>query len=69
MGPRHASVTLLTLLSRGSNQTDKTGVSFLPFAARISTQTRQTGRSLQMEEKQKGESEEEEDKSARRQNL
>lgn len=68
MGSRHTSVTLLTLFSWGSNQAHKTWVSFFSFAARLSTQTRQTGRSLQEEERQKGESEEEEeeDKSPRR---
>lgn len=60
MGPRHSPVALLALLSWGSNQADKTGVSFFSFAAGISSQTRQTGRSLQMEE-QKGESEQQEE--------
>lgn len=64
VGPRHASVALLTLLSRGSNQTDETWVSFLSFAAGISAQTRQTGRSLEEEEQRKGGSEE--DNSPRR---
>lgn len=66
MGPRHASVALLTLLSWGSNQTDETRVSFFSFAARISTQTGQTGRSLQMEEKGERQEEEVQDQSPRR---
>lgn len=54
MGTWHSSVSLLTLLSRGSNETDKTRVALFSFAARISPQTGQPGRSLQREKSEEG---------------
>lgn len=56
--PRHTSVSLLSLLSWGPDETDKTWVSLFSLGTGVSTQTGQTRRSLQVKEKQKEESEE-----------
>lgn len=50
MRPGLTSVSLLSLLSWGPNEADKTWVSLLSLGTGVSTQTRQTRRSLQEEE-------------------
>lgn len=47
MRPRKTSVSLLSLLSRGSDETKKTWVSLLSLGTGVSAQTKQTRRSLQ----------------------
>lgn len=50
--PWQTSVSLLSLLSWGSNETDKTWVSLLSLGTGVSTQTKQTRRSLQEERRE-----------------
>lgn len=58
MRPGQTPVSLLSLLSWGSNETDKTWVSLLSLGTRVSTQTRQTRRSLKEEKNRKKHEEE-----------